>query len=113
MIGARRVGAADSRNLLRSARAGTVVRGPSAGNAELGTKSLPKQVDPGLDVAYPVTYYGDTSDADSATPIQLRGGDRVEADVTLGLCRHCMCCSAFQTEAPMAPSSRVLGSRFR
>jgi len=51
--------------------------------AEWRTKSQPKQVDPGLDVAYPITYYGDTSDADSATPIQLRGGDRVEADVHL------------------------------
>jgi hypothetical protein len=52
-------------------------------HTELGTRSLPTHVDPGLDVAYPVTYYGDTSDADSAAPIQVRGGERVEADVHL------------------------------
>jgi hypothetical protein len=43
----------------------------------------PGHVDPVLDVAYPVTYYGDVTDADSATPIQLRGGNRVQADIHL------------------------------
>jgi len=41
------------------------------------------QVDPSLDVAYPVTYYGDVSEADQATPIPVRGGDRVQADIHL------------------------------
>jgi hypothetical protein len=40
-------------------------------------------VDPSLDVAYPVTYYGDTTEADEATPIPLRGGDHLEADIHL------------------------------
>ena len=40
-------------------------------------------VDPSLDVAYPVTYYGDTTEADEATPIPLRGGDHLEADIRL------------------------------
>jgi hypothetical protein len=40
-------------------------------------------VDRSLDVAYPVTYYGDATDADDATPIPLRGGDHLEADIHL------------------------------
>ena len=36
-----------------------------------------------LDVAYPFTYYADVTDADSATPILIRGGEHVQADVHL------------------------------
>jgi hypothetical protein len=36
-----------------------------------------------LDVAYPLTYYDNTTDEASATPIQIAGGDRVEANVVL------------------------------
>jgi len=39
--------------------------------------------DRAFDVAYPATYYGDTSDPDRAAPIALRDGDRVEADIHL------------------------------
>jgi 5-hydroxyisourate hydrolase-like protein (transthyretin family) len=39
--------------------------------------------DSSLDVAYPITYYGDTTAPDEATPIPIRGGARVEADVHL------------------------------
>jgi hypothetical protein len=39
--------------------------------------------DRSLDVAYPVTYYPDVTDADSALPIPIRGGERVEADFHL------------------------------
>jgi len=45
--------------------------------------SARSQVDPALDVAYPITYYGDTSESDSAIPIPVRGGDRLEADIHL------------------------------
>jgi carboxypeptidase family protein len=41
------------------------------------------QVDPSLDVAYPVTYYGDETTADEATPVQLKGGERFRADIHL------------------------------
>ena len=41
-------------------------------------------VDSSLDVAYPITYYGDATEADEATPIPIRGGDRIEADIHLG-----------------------------
>ena len=41
------------------------------------------QVDSSLDVAYPITYYGDATEAEDATPIPVRGGDRLEADVHL------------------------------
>ena len=40
-------------------------------------------VDRSLDVAYPITYYGDTTEADDATPIPVRGGDHLEVDVHL------------------------------
>ena len=36
-----------------------------------------------LDVAYPTTYYGGATEAESATPIELKGGDRQEIDVRL------------------------------
>ena len=48
-----------------------------------GAANAPVQVDPGLDVSYPITYYGDTAEADSATPIPVRGGDHLEADIHL------------------------------
>jgi hypothetical protein len=51
-------------------------------NAEGAAKALP-QVDSSLDVAYPITYYGDATEAEEATPIPVRGGDRLEADIHL------------------------------
>jgi hypothetical protein len=36
-----------------------------------------------LDVTYPLTYYADTTDTDSATPIPIRGGERVQVDLHL------------------------------
>jgi Carboxypeptidase regulatory-like domain len=51
------------------------------------TNSEPDQpapsVDRSLDVAYPVTYYPDVTDTDSATPIPIRGGERVQVDIHL------------------------------
>jgi hypothetical protein len=40
-------------------------------------------VDRSLDVAYPVTYYPDVTEADGAMPIPVRGGDRVQVDIHL------------------------------
>src|SRR6202795_206713 len=40
-------------------------------------------VDRALDVAYPVTYYPDVTEADDAMPIPIRGGERVGADIHL------------------------------
>ena len=36
-----------------------------------------------LDVAYPVTYYADVSDSETATPIPVKGGDRLQVDIHL------------------------------
>jgi hypothetical protein len=52
-------------------------------SAREGTPNAPVQVDANLDVAYPITYYGDTAEADQATPIPVRGGDHLEADIHL------------------------------
>jgi hypothetical protein len=40
-------------------------------------------VDRSLDVAYPVTYYADATEPDSATPIPIRGGERLQVDIHL------------------------------
>jgi 5-hydroxyisourate hydrolase-like protein (transthyretin family) len=36
-----------------------------------------------FDVAYPTTYYPDVTDSDSATPIPIKGGERLQADFVL------------------------------
>jgi protocatechuate 3,4-dioxygenase beta subunit len=46
-------------------------------------ENLPTAVDQSLDVAYPVTYYGDSTEPDDATPIPIRGGERLQADIHL------------------------------
>jgi len=48
-----------------------------------GATNPPAQVDPSLDVVYPITYYGDATEAEDAAPIPVRGGDRLEADIHL------------------------------
>jgi len=52
-------------------------------SAAEGSPEAPVEVDTALDVAYPLTFYGDTTEADEATPIPVRGGDRLEADIHL------------------------------
>jgi protocatechuate 3,4-dioxygenase beta subunit len=46
-------------------------------------ENLPTSVDPAIDTAYPVTYYGDSTEPDDATPIPIRGGDHLQADIHL------------------------------
>ena len=41
----------------------------------------PPQVEQALDVAYPITYYKDATEADEASPIPVRGGDHLEVDI--------------------------------
>lgn len=48
-----------------------------------GAATSPHQVDSSLDVAYPITYYGDVTEAEDAAAIPVRGGDRLEADIHL------------------------------
>jgi hypothetical protein len=43
----------------------------------------PVSVDRSLDVTYPLTYYGDETEAENASPIPVRGGDHVTADIHL------------------------------
>jgi len=40
-------------------------------------------IDRALDVTYPVTYYADVAETDNATPIPIRGGERVPVDFHL------------------------------
>lgn len=53
--------------------------GKPAGTANADTSTF----DRSLDVAYPVTYYSDVTDADSATPIPIGGGERLQIEVHL------------------------------
>ena len=48
-----------------------------------GTANPQPGVAPSLDVAYPTTYYNGATEADRATPIPVRGGDRLQIDVHL------------------------------
>jgi len=56
--------------------------------------------DRNLDAAYPVTYYGDVLESDKATPIPVRGGERVEVDV------HLVPVPAIRTPSPGPDSGR-------
>ena len=48
-----------------------------------GMTLAPAAVDRTLDVVYPTTYYAGATESDDATPILLRGGDRLEIDIRL------------------------------
>ena len=55
-----------------------------ANNKPAGTASTDaSSFDRSLDVAYPLTYYSDVTDADSATPIPIGGGERLQIEVHL------------------------------
>lgn len=59
---------------------------PPSDRSQSGSKEStapPATFDRSLDVAYPVTYSGDVTDADSATPIVIRGGEHVQLDIHL------------------------------
>src|ERR1700733_2460750 len=43
----------------------------------------PAAVNSALDVAYPTTFYPNAIDSDDAIPIPIRGGERIEANMTL------------------------------
>jgi hypothetical protein len=42
-----------------------------------------QRVSPALDVAYPTTFYGGATEAEGATAIELKGGERQEIDIRL------------------------------
>jgi Carboxypeptidase regulatory-like domain len=44
-------------------------------------EGVSSQVDSSLDVAYPITYYGDVAEAEDAAAVPVRAGDRLEADI--------------------------------
>jgi hypothetical protein len=48
-----------------------------------GAASPFQAVDASLDVSYPTTFYADTTEADAATPIRLKGGNELEIDIHL------------------------------
>jgi len=54
-------------------------KGKSAGAASADASTF----DRSLDVTYPLTYYSDVTDADSATPIPIAGGERLQIEFHL------------------------------
>ncbi len=50
--------------------------------SEAGSNAA-QRISPALDVAYPTTYYGGATEADRATRIEVKGGDRLQVDVHL------------------------------
>ena len=58
-------------------------RSTAQGSAESETDNRPSAADRSLDVAYPITYFGDSTAPDDATPIPIRGGDHLQADMHL------------------------------
>jgi hypothetical protein len=59
---------------------------PASSPSNSGQESDPSSatgVDHSLDVAYPLTYYPDVTDAESAMPIPIRGGERIQLDIHL------------------------------
>ena len=57
-------------------------------NRQTDARGLPAaSVDPSLDVTYPLTYYGDETAPEDATPIPIRGGERSQADIHLSPAR--------------------------
>lgn len=56
--------------------------GPSNAQADGGPWTA-QSVDRSLDVAYPVTYYPDVTDAESAMPVPIQGGEHMQIDIHL------------------------------
>jgi hypothetical protein len=56
---------------------------PPAAQGENGSSDSVQRLSSTFDVAYPTTFYGGATDADSAAPIELKGGDRQEVDVRM------------------------------
>jgi Carboxypeptidase regulatory-like domain len=55
---------------------------PSGSPSEAKSAAAPSS-DRSLDIAYPLTYYPDVTEADSATPIPVRGGERLQVEIHL------------------------------
>ena len=58
-------------------------RSTSPGETNASASDERRRLAATLDVAYPVTYYDSSTDERAATPIQIRSGDRIQADIML------------------------------
>ena len=59
-----------------------------------------------LDVAYPVTFYPNASDAAGATPIPVRGGDHLQISFSL----HAVPAIHIRVQVPAAPGGGMVGA---
>lgn len=64
-----------------SAKPWYAVHAPSAPPG--APQPAPVAVDKSLDVAYPTTYYGGTTESDEASPLLIKGGDHAEIEISL------------------------------
>jgi hypothetical protein len=78
-------------NYFLSASAQPWYAGPANGMRALAQfdRPQPAAVNTALDVAYPNTFYPNATDSEDAVPIPIRGGERIEANMTLNA-QHAM-----------------------
>ena len=78
-------------NYFLSASAQPWYAGPANGqHSPIGfNNTQPVAVNSALDVAYPLTFYPNAINSDDAIPIPIRGGERIEANMTLNA-QHAM-----------------------
>ena len=53
------------------------------GSRRKSQQDIPENFDQALDVAYPLTYYPDATEAESASPIPIRGGEHLQLEIHL------------------------------
>jgi Carboxypeptidase regulatory-like domain len=56
---------------------------PGSRSGRKNSPAPPENFDRSLDVAYPLTYYSDVTEADSAAPIPVEGGEHLRVDIHL------------------------------
>jgi hypothetical protein len=61
-----------------------------------------------LDVAYPMTFYPQVTDSEEATPIPIKGGERIEANVTLTAQQSAHIRIPLPVQDPQQPSGYML-----
>jgi hypothetical protein len=72
------------------------------------TPNLVTVVDSSLDVAYPITFYDSATDPSGATPVALRGGDRLQLDIRLTPVPALHVIFHVPTEGPLANNVPIL-----
>jgi hypothetical protein len=79
------------------------------GSASDGAAQVAESAPSPLNVAYPITFYSDATDAESATPIAIRAGERATADIVL----HAVPALRLRVRRPIPPAAADSQARTR